>query len=717
MGQKSQPHQRQHQYDYTSFPLFSSPLSSTNSNDETTPLSTTTDEEESESTLVRKEGDEYRLLMRKEVEALLFANGVKDDGDAAKRARQWIDGLYELADKRRIAEVEETSEDEAAEADDNTTVKGVYRLLLPDMYCYDLLLRAEIQSNKKNALDRAELVLREMKMGGGKKNSKGIKIQPSGKMYRRLVGAYAKSRRSDGPEKAEKVLLQAFAEEGAIGLSSEIFNIVINAWAKLNTPESAIRATKILQTMEYLRKRDLKTAEIKAQSLLSNTKDSASSTAAATPVAVSVGPTFHSFQGVISAWAKCGSDDAGENAETVLQLMHMRKKEEPLFIPPTTDMYNEVIDAWGRSGDTEAGIRSEELLRRMESGKEGAPTPNILTYTNVINCHVAATEQEGSAHAAEAVLLRMEGMISSSSSSIIANRDDKISHDNESGGMSKVQQLVMNAHARAGSADRMEAMLRRSIALSQYQNSKLEMAVSTNMVLPCLNAWAKSKIRGKAEKAHELLKEALNEWNVIPDVRLYNTVLNACAFSDKEDSRSAITCAVRILSEMPSSGGKYQRASPDAITYGTMLKCVAHLVPEEAERARGSMSSGIFQRCRDDGMINSMILDSFRRAAPLVVQEELLVGSRGEPLGQSTENNPTMIEELAVGDLPRSWTRNSKETGWAASRRKSGNNRPKVKDSEEEEDEDKDEDEEEETIVKFRSTSIYDSDHNTFLGF
>merc|ERR1711957_529124 len=109
----------------------------------------------------------------------------------------------------------------------------------------------------------------------------------------------------------------------------------------------------------------------------------------------------------------------------------------------------------------------------------------------------------------------------------------------------------------------------------------------------------------------------------------------------------------------------------------------------------------------DDGMINSMILDSFRRAAPLVVQEELLVGSRGEPLGQSTENNPTMIEELAVGDLPRSWTRNSKETGWAASRRKSGNNRPKGKD----------EDEEEETIVKFRSTSIYDSDHNTFLGF
>lgn len=199
--------------------------------------------------------------------------------------------------------------------------------------------------------------------------------------------------------------------------------------------------------------------------------------------------------------------------------------------------------------------------------------------------------------------------------------------------------------------------------------------------------------------------------------RLYNTVLNACAFSDKEDSRSAITCAVRILSEMPSSGGKYQRASPDAITYGTMLKCVAHLVPEEAERARGSMASGIFQRCRDDGMINSMILDSFRRAAPLVVQEELLVGSRGEPLGQSTVNNPTMIEELAVGDLPRSWTRNSKETGWAASRRKSGNNRPKVKDSEEEEDEDKDEDDEEETIVKFRSTSIYDSDHNTFLGF
>ena len=591
-SQKSQPHQRQHQYDYTSFPLFSSPLSSTNSNDETTPLSSTTDEEESESTLVRKEGDEYRLLMRKEVEALLFANGVKDDGDAAKRARQWIDGLYELADKRRIAEVEETSEDETAEADDNTTVKGVYRLLLPDMYCYDLLLRAEIQSNKKNALDRAELVLREMKMGGGKKNSKGIKIQPSGKMYRRLVGAYAKSRRSDGPEKAEKVLLQAFAEEGAIGLSSEIFNIgelvvfdvgdflfqilfsymivhdssllyihnflflshpfysivvffsffltsyqpffisfiyyqpssynkqkVINAWAKLNTPESAIRATKILQTMEYLRKRDLKTAEIKAQSLLSNTKDSASSTAAAAPTTVSVGPTFHSFQGVISAWAKCGSDDAGENAETVLQLMHMRKKEEPLFIPPTTDMYNEVIDAWGRSGDTEAGIRSEELLRRMESGKEGAPTPNILTYTNVINCHVAATEQEDSAHAAEAVLLRMEGMISSSSSSIIANRDDKISHDNESGGMSKVQQLVMNAHARAGSADRMEAMLRRSIALSKYQNSKLEMAVSTNMVLPCLNAWAKSKIRGKAEKAHELLKEALNEWNVIPDVR------------------------------------------------------------------------------------------------------------------------------------------------------------------------------------------------------
>ena len=118
----------------------------------------------------------------------------------------------------------------------------------------------------------------------------------------------------------------------------------------------------------------------------------------------------------------------------------------------------------------------------------------------------------------------------------------------------------------------------------------------------CFPYRAKSKnVRNKAVKCSSILKAMIDlheddgSYETMPNIICYNTVLNACAFSahgGEDEKRQALAVAVETFNQMRQ--GKY--VSPDAVTYGDMLKCCANLMPPGNQR--NAMASRLFASSR-----------------------------------------------------------------------------------------------------------------------
>jgi hypothetical protein len=128
--------------------------------------------------------------------------------------------------------------------------------------------------------------------------------------------------------------------------------------------------------------------------------------------------------------------------------------------------------------------------------------------------------------------------------------------------------------------------------------------------------------------------------NLKPTHIEYNTVLNACAFSVhrtfQDEQREALKIAVGTFASMPREGVERY-----TVSYGTMLKCFANLIPKGDVRSR--MALQVFQGCCDEGLVGSLVWNETRRAVPLQVSCQLLweCGS------------------LEVKDLPMEWRINN----------------------------------------------------------
>ena len=98
--------------------------------------------------------------------------------------------------------------------------------------------------------------------------------------------------------------------------------------------------------------------------------------------------------------------------------------------------------------------------------------------------------------------------------------------------------------------------------------------------------------------------------------------------------------------------GKY--VTPDAVTYGNMLKCCANLMPPGNQR--NAMASRLFTSCCDAGMIGGMGLDEIRRCLPPRAFLPLLADcGYDKPIRQRRKAHSVELKEL-----PREWTINVK---------------------------------------------------------
>jgi len=387
----------------------------------------------------------------------------------------------------------------------------------------------------------------------------------------------------------------------------------------------------------------------------------------------SVKPTVHSYSYAISAWTKCESEQAAVYAENILDRLFQdydevlkSEGEHSAYaaeLKPNNIVFNSVIDAWARSGSPDAGNKAEALLHRMEVLSR-MDEYDVRADTISFNTCIKAWCNSGKPLKAEEVLAKLETnpQYPKRNGGVLVVRPNRLSYNS-----------VINAWAKSSmpeAAVRAEDLLLRMIKSfkSEAFSTITPDAVTFASVL---NALAKSRTTiMKAEKCGAILKAMIDlheddgSYDSKPNIVCYNTVLNACAFSARgnpEERRNALKTAVEIFNQM--RGGKY--VSPNAVSYGNMLKCCANLMPPGDQR--NGMASRLFGSCCQEGLVGGMCLDEIRRAIPPRAFLPLLADcGYDEPIRRRRK-----AFSIELRELPRKWTKNVSRGDMASRQRAS----------------------------------------------
>jgi pentatricopeptide repeat protein len=228
--------------------------------------------------------------------------------------------------------------------------------------------------------------------------------------------------------------------------------------------------------------------------------------------------------------------------------------------------------------------------------------PNVVSYNTVINAYAKA----GNADRAEAILEEM-------------HQDyEQGNHDAKANVCSF--NTVLSAWSRSGSAkgaERAEMILLRMKKL--YESGKFDTkpdVISYSIILDC---WAKSLSRGSAEKTEKIFREmqCLNSSGdkaLKLDVVSYTTVINAWAnecsiFGGNE----AVGKAQSLLTEMLTLAEKGDsKMMPNTFTYNALLKTIASSsLPDKVERANIVLENMIHHGVER----NSFIMNQVERIA------------------------------------------------------------------------------------------------------
>lgn len=465
--------------------------------------------------------------------------------------------------------------------------------LRPTLQAYNMWIHALAKSNEANAGQLAEEVLEQMHAHN---------IEPDVVTYTSVMDAHAKSH---NPDRAEEVLFRLLDNtvnsgvRGSIGVSSITCDTILNAWAQQGTYESAERAQMILFRLEEWQRNYIR-------------------------------PTKISYATVMNAWAKVGSTDAAEHAEALLNRMLKMN-----FVQPDTVVFNAAINAWASSKDEQAGKRALAILKKMKTlAKEGVDShPDIVTYNTVLS----AWSHSGDVNAAPYAERIVKDMQNSAAESDDAPAPNTVTYN-----------TILNAWSKSklpGSAARAQNVL-------DYMIKSEKEAIAPDVIsfASVLDAWAKSKEPNKGAMCRDLLDQLLEMYKATkrhdlqPTPYTYNAVLNACAFSamgtTMDEQREALEIAVKTFSSMRKS-----ETSPDTVTYGNMLKCMANLMPEG--ELRSSMALQIFDKCIEDGLVGALAWKEVRRAVP-AKQLQQVYHLKG------------VVSNLQVRDLPRKWRKSNR---------------------------------------------------------
>lgn len=516
----------------------------------------------------------------------------------------------------------------------------------PTRRSYNLFLYALANSNLEDASTQADAILQNMIDRYVEHGD--IKCKPDINSYNQVLTAWARGKTSGFEDRMQAVYEEVLnlPMDMQITPNADTFNTVMGGWLKSRKPDGLKMIESVMETME---------------------RSYAAGNKACKPNRISINT-------LAAAYAKTTNSDAIEKSLNKTATLEKRYQ-----VTANTISYNTVIDSWCKSARSDAPCRVIEILDLMENEfKSGASMvqPDGYTYSSVIGCFVKFNRPDA-AIVAEDILQRMRDMhinfsgeapTTSVYNSVLhawaCHKNEKVAFENvmrlfkimdtndgTDRTIPKPNRITYNTVIKAmrgGSvenAQMAEKILLRLETMGQSDPSLLPDSYSYSSVI---TAYGRSNAANKAPQALKILERMirareLGNMGAITTTHSFNAALNACAFviDDRERRVEAFDIAMQIYDMLK------EKAVADHTTYGTLLRIFATLL-EPTDTRRPELVGEFFKKACSTGNVGRLVLTQLKFAATSD-QFEKLTGLKIE-------------DRINVNDLPRSWTRNVRET-------------------------------------------------------
>ena len=445
-------------------------------------------------------------------------------------------------------------------------------------------------------------------------------------------------------------------DDASLEPTTEIYNLLIEAYAESSRPSGIEMAEKILDRME-------------SNAAGETDADDESEAAAGTMPA----PDINAYIAVLKGYANRAQPMAADTIFRRLydRFMTMGDRE----LAPTTEAYNQLIRAWMKSGTRSAASVTEDLLNEMIDANDDAVMPNVETVARVMNCHVQASKGKDAPVVVQRLMDQMQNLYESGIETLKPSTEvynvkikslavpgvpdgavravdtlqwmlkeyregNKDLCPTRATFIAAINAQTINGGKRAAQeAENLFAQMQ-SLAKEFKDDELLPNVRVYNALIRC---WARSKERNKAERTRQLLEtmakesELRGDDELTPNLQTYNGVLNACSFPSRgnsiEEKYAAFRIAVQTLNELRAS----EDCEPNHVSYGTFLRSCGNLMPPSPKR--DAVVGNIFRRCCEEGLVSQFVMDSVSHAA-------------------SENLKSTLFEEIVGGRLPRKWSSN-----------------------------------------------------------
>lgn len=253
------------------------------------------------------------------------------------------------------------------------------KMLQPDIYTFNTVLKALANSKEKGSVERAQQILDRIVTN----YENGVsKVKPDGITYNTVILAYANSRGKGKGRKAQSLVKQMEAkfQDGDMDVrpTSPTYTTLIKA---LNWEKDMVRLSE--EVVKSL-KSDVESDKILDTSI---------------------------YNALLNVWAKSGYRSSVQRAEEIFAEMKSDYFDNgKTSVKPNARTYTTLIDVHAKSGERGSAKRCLEILNEMEElsmNGDIQSKPNVYTYTAVINSFARSKEVDKAVKAVD-VLQRME---------------------------------------------------------------------------------------------------------------------------------------------------------------------------------------------------------------------------------------------------------------------------------------------------------------------
>ena len=345
-----------------------------------------------------------------------------------------------------------------------------------------------------------------------------------------VMNIYAKQRSKEGAENAEQLLLRLLKESKAgneavnATMTSTVFNVAIDAWAKSGTKESGQRAERIFSLMDQICKEG-KHLKVRQDTI--------------------------SFTSVIDAWANSNIKGSAQRACDILNLMEKlsfspKHDKSPPPPRPNRVTYNVCLSALAKSHERNSATEAEKIVERMEYLYNSDPNntsikPDVVSYQSLIFAWSNSREW-GAPQRAEEILKNMDDLHKTTG--------DKSLRPNV-----YCFTAAINAWSKSMEKDKVERAwnilqymkkLHQAGDIEEGPNVYTYTSVINTACYPCIQGADKSEVEEMKSKAFvvalKTMEEMLESENVRPNHVTYGAFLNAChrLLSELDDRRMSV---------------------------------------------------------------------------------------------------------------------------------------------------------------------------------